>query len=523
MRKLSVILALVLCAVLCVFCFASCGKKSGTEQTTANETTPAATEAKTEAATEAKTEAATEPATVPATEKSTEPATDAATEPATEPATDKATEPATVPTGCVHEWDEGEENYVVDEEPDCFNEGSKSFHCKLCGKPVPETVVILPKKHVPEKEYEIETEPTCCTDGLKILYCAECGDPIEEVLIEADPDAHKVDNWEVSKQPTLLDPTGHRSGVCKYCEEPLEEELTFKHNVQVFTTSSGKYSAGHATLGEIRGDEHFYATDDHINGLDLLVEYSFLWNDTLLNLYNINGTMPAVDTRFATTESGSTGNMGIVRLELAENTTSQWCICKYAGGFTAYGTSEPDNPYPRFEETVMDATAYPNIGGANLGDGQPLGDTQWGWHRVSIRFHEEVTNIDEVKEGAAATYYIQLWVYIDGDLVIHTSGTDHRWGGDGSDRKLYSVKSDEEGGVIYTENDNLYLHGAFLDSRKMNSDVGYFEIADYSAKIGDGKDDFVQQVRKVQNPTLTTFEVEEGVSLPSTMWYELAD
>ena len=385
----------------------------------------------------------------------------------------------------------------------------------------PATTTKKQHAHVPEPDYTVDLQPTCTTPGEKSYYCTECGLKIPGTTVPIDvvPTAHKVLEWDTDA-PTLLKPTGSRSGICAYCQAPVQEDLTFEHDVQTLTTSSGKYTAGYATLGEIRGDDHFYPTDASPEGNDLLVEYSLLWNETLLNLYNTNDVMPAVDTRITTSSSGTSGNMGIARLELANDTTSQWCICKFAGGMTGYGTPEGDSPYSRFTTTVNDVTAYPNIGGANPGDGQPHGETQWGWHRISVRFREEVTNVDAVKGGATATYYIQMWVYIDGDLVFHNSGTDHRKDSDGTDRKLYSAAPDGEGGIAYTENDHLYLHGAFLDSKRMKDGKGYFEIADYSSTIGS---DFVQNVKKVSDPTPATLEVEDGVSLPSTMWYELAD
>ena len=389
----------------------------------------------------------------------------------------------------------------------------------------PATTTKTPHVHTPEDEYTIDLQPTCTTPGEKSYYCVECGMKIPEttVQIPIDPKAHKVTDWDTDA-PTLLKPTGSRTGNCIYCEAPIEEELTFEHNVQTFTSSSsGDYYPACATLGEIRGDKHFYPTDADPEGIDLLVEYSVLWNETLLNFDVSNDRMPTIDTRFTPNKSGTNGNSGIVRWELASDTTSKWCTCKYAGGFEVahYETSEPDSPYPRFgEKDGVDATAYPNIGGANLGDGQPHGEMQWGWHRVSIRYREELTNPNELKAGSAeATYFLQVWVYIDGTLVLHNSGNDHTWGNDGSDRKLFSAANDGEGGIKYTENDALYLHGAFLDSVRTNQDTkSYFEIADYSAIIGH---DFVQDVCKVYNPVETQMDVEEGVSVPTTMWYTL--
>ena len=377
-----------------------------------------------------------------------------------------------------------------------------------------------PHVHVPEDEYTIDLEPTCTTPGEKSLYCLECGMKIPDTTVEIPPvpDAHTVTEWDTDA-PTLLKPVGSRTGECVYCGTEIEEDLTFEHNVQIFTTSSGgDYTPAYATLGEIRGDQHFYPTDTDPEGLDLLVEYSVLWNETLLNLDVSNNRMPTIDTRFVPNASGTNGNSGIVRWELASDTTSQWCTCKFAGGFevAAFDYAESDNPYPRFNVTVDDITAYPNIGGANAGDGEPLGETQWGWHRVSIRFREEVTNVAGIKAGEEATYKLQAWVYVDGVMVLHYWGPDHKWGGDGSDRKLYSAASDGEGGIVYTENDRLYLHGAFLDSIRMREGKGYFEIADYSVTLGP---DFVQNVCKVYDPVETTMEVEEGVTVPTTMWY----
>ena len=236
--------------------------------------------------------------------------------------------------------------------------------------------------HVPEANYTIDLKPTCSTEGEKSLYCAECGQAIPGTTekIEIDPNAHKVEDWDTDA-PTLLDPTGSRTGTCTYCQREIHEDLTFEHDVQTFTSSSGgDYYPAYATLGEIRGDKHFYQTDANPEGLDLLVEYSVLWNESLLNLDVSNDKMPTIDTRFTPNASGTNGNSGIVRWELASDTTSKWCTCKYAGGFEVahYETSEPDSPYPRFgEKDGVDATAYPNIGGANLGDGQPHGDMQW--------------------------------------------------------------------------------------------------------------------------------------------------
>ena len=107
-----------------------------------------------------------------------------------------------------------------------------------------------------------------------------------------------------------------------------------------------------------------------------------------------------------------------------------------------------------------------------------------------------------------------MWVYIDGVLVLHTAET-----GAAIKKQLFTATGGG-GSITYTENDSYYFHGAYLNSTKMASGTAYFEIADYSATIGS---DFVQNVRRVNDPTPTTLEVESGIFVPATMWYELVD
>ena len=296
---------------------------------------------------------------------------------------------------------------------------------------------------------------------------------------------------------------------CTVCSATDNRAVSYEHNIQVFTTSTrDPYSPNHATVGDIRGSKHFYTP-----GNDLMVEFSILWNESLTHLRDDNSDSykPYMDSRFATNEAGNSGNNNIVYWSLTGNIKGS--DCKFPGGFEWGGISgDPgDNPYPRFAGVHDDITAYPNLGGNNNGDGTAQTNDKYGWHRVSIRYHEEVTNVDAVKSGNAASYLNEMWVYIDGVLVLHTAETK------AISKQLFTATGGG-GSITYTENDSYYFHGAFLNSTRMKTGKGYFEIADYSATIGS---DFVQNVRRVNNPTPATLEVENGVFVPSTMWYEL--
>ena len=287
------------------------------------------------------------------------------------------------------------------------------------------------------------------------------------------------------------------------------------YDVQIFSDETdGTYSPHRATLGEIRGAEHFYDPDN-----DLLIEFSILWNESLTRL--LPDADPYMDVRVTPDEEGLGEEAYLVYWALVEDCPSS--DCPYAGGFGCgdIDHAEADCPYPRFTdyneyfglgELYED---FPNLGGTD--EEHP----EWGWHRVGIRYREELVNAEEVREETAdAAYNLEMWVYIDGTLVIHASASD-LIAYDDTDRKLFSAASDGAGGIAYVENDDLYLHGAFLNSTAMTEEnTGYFAIADYAATLGS---DFVLPVRKVADPSPATLEVEAGVFVTATVWYEPAN
>ncbi|MBR4661819.1 MAG: hypothetical protein IKO92_03705, partial [Clostridia bacterium] len=258
-------------------------------------------------------------------------------------------------------------------------------------------------------------------------------------------------------------------------------------------------------------------------GNDLLVEYSVLWTEEIKDLKNDQG--PYMDFRFTQTSNPDSTNKNIFYWSLSDNCKGS--DCKFAGGFEwgGIGLNEPDNPYPKFTDGALGLgetrDEYPNIGGANKGDGIPQGEDRYGWHRVSVRYRQEVSNVDAVKAGAAAEYKLSLWAYIDGVLVVHAYETDFIYKpgkSDQKDYKLYTAASDGNGGITYTESgDDLYFSGAYFHYKQMASGkVAYFAIADYSAKIGS---EFEQNVAQVNYPVAKQLEVEDGVFVPVTMWY----
>ena len=330
---------------------------------------------------------------------------------------------------------------------------------------------------------------------------------------------------EVTKEATLLG-DGAKVMKCEFCDDTKTVEFAYVPDVQKFTdATTGSYNPNIAKVSDIRGDKHFYTA-----GNDLLAEFSILWTEEIKDLKSDTG--PYMDSRFTQTSNPDKTNKNIIYWSLSDNCSGS--DCKFAGGFEWGGidANEPDNPYPKFTASVWDAVkeeyvtgntidAFPNIGGANNGDGTAQSSDRYGWHRVSIRYRQEVANVDAVKAGGAAEYKFSLWVYIDGVLVIHSSATDfiYRPGkSDEKDYKLYTAASDGNGGIAYTESgDDLYFSGAYLHYKQMaEGKVAYFAIADYSAKIGS---EFEQNVARIDYPVEARLEVEDGVFVPATMWY----
>ena len=153
-------------------------------------------------------------------------------------------------------------------------------------------------------------------------------------------------------------------------------------------------------------------------------------------------------------------------------------------------------------------SAYPNIGGADQAN------PEYGWHRIGFRVHQEVTNADAVKGGAAATYKVTITAYFDGVKAFALSGSVK------AQNLLYTATSDGEGGITYADGaSDRYVYAFRIQEIAANDDV-YIPIGEVSVTCGT---EFVQKVEKVASPAAKDYEVEAGVILPGAFYYRLAD
>lgn len=441
--KKTRIIALFLCLLMCAFSFAACGKKNGTASTTAKEATAAGTTAAATDATTAGTTAA----------------------------------PAT-------------------------------------------TVAHV---HTPEDHPTVDLKPTCVTEGEQQVYCAECGEAIPGTLekIPVDPNAHKVEDW-VTVEPTLLNPDGGtQTGTCVLCDNPVVEKVEWKAPYVIASTldagARSDYNNENSvnwlntsdvpngicvkeSINKIKdGEVHYYPTEENPLGNDLLLEVSFLWNDTLKTGYSGEPlTYAHVD--------------GYDVFHIKANLDA-----KERSGFTY----EYITPTPA-EIAENSALKKPALG-------------EFGWHRLGFRVHQEA-----VIEAGAVKYTYIASAYVDGTLLLSVDMTDYAVNRNPNSTVtalLYTAEIDAEDDTKLNYFDigaegaqsnyrTSYAVLMFEDFFGKSETGAYAVLADLSITCGQ---DFVQDVEPNADPEDATFTLDDkgtaddttdDITCPAKIWYK---
>ncbi|MBQ2468053.1 MAG: hypothetical protein II503_00080, partial [Clostridia bacterium] len=321
--------ALILALVMVAFAFASCGPKKPASTTTAGGTTPASTTAETE---------------------------------------------------CNHVWGD----FEIDTPATCTAPGSKSKYCTICNAQDPTSITEIPQlDHTPADEYTIDEAPTCSEGGFKSKHCTVCGLPIADTVLPVDPDPtkHNVENWTVTEAANMLNQTGSRTGVCTLCHRDVVEDVLWEGPIiKAFNANSGRYGMAEVKIEDVRGDKHFYPTDEDLLGNDLYVEFSILWNETVLNFAGANDG----DTKDDPYMVGRFYD-GKPFYYLSPVPGMDYSDANFSGAFEwmgNFGTPISDG------EVTTPATMcggnpnysdYPNIAGTD--EANP----EYGWHRFGVR------------------------------------------------------------------------------------------------------------------------------------------
>ncbi len=139
-----------------------------------------------------------------------------------------------------HKWDEIE----VISEPDCVNFGENLRKCNACNSQEVLRIDPLGHKWIVNDETDSEgwitdTDATCEANGKKKRTCSEC--KFTDISL-TEPLGHKADEWEITKDPTGINP-GEKKGKCNVCGEYFTETIppldqTLPDDIKAITLNS---------------------------------------------------------------------------------------------------------------------------------------------------------------------------------------------------------------------------------------------------------------------------------------------
>ena len=239
------------------------------------------------------------------------------------------------------------------------------------------------------------------------------------------------------------------------------------------------------------GAKHFYPdASNNYEGSDLLIEYSVWFSSYLVDyLDGTNG--PAVEARIANEDYHKSSQL--VWWSPCNNCLDSYC--SVAGGFEAPSgltTTVSDEEVTTPAGMVSDGGTYadyPNIGGSDPEN------PEYGWHRIGIRIHEEVTTLPTA--NTSAQYLFTVTTYVDGRAVSKLQGTLSR-----SENYLYTATYNKsKGKVEYNDiatSKYVYIyHMKYKGINPQNNEKKHFAYCVFADAYATCGKDFVQTVEHV--------------------------
>ena len=370
----------------------------------------------------------------------------------------------------------------------------------------------------------------CATPATQSIHCTVCGatKPGSTVELPIDPSLHAYGDWEQITAPTLVT-KGRERRTCTNCGGYDYRDTAYAAPTEVKYTNTNRAVEKQVTmLSDLVGDgKHFYPDSTNgYQGNDLLIEYSLLWNSTLSKLRNNEGYCVLMQ-RLATSDAlSSAGASDLAWMSLKANLGES--DCKFAGGFE-YGALRTVEVGPATMSTTKandnkcSGSTYgdfPNIGGVESGN------IEYGWHRVQIRVHQELTNEAAVKSGSESpAYYLYVEVYVDGVLLFRNSNAESDIFSNATFRSehfLFTASRIDNGGALvnglyYLDNSDSYLGGFYVPARRTSSGNAYLVYGDYECFAGQ---DFMQSVEKVEFPEDATYTASDGTTINAPFYYK---
>ena len=272
------------------------------------------------------------------------------------------------------------------------------------------------------------------------------------------------------------------------------------------------------------GAKTFCPTQENPEGNDLYVEYSVLFNKYLKKLKGSNNPYVVTTVGKSDLSKGKPLCFWSPCDNVTASASKQTGCFEDAGNFTTVAASDPGlfpNMVPPYGGDASVFANYPNVGGSvALDPAHEDNGCEVGWHRIGLVYHEEVLNVDAVKGGADAEYYLTVSLYLDGTLVSVLCADDNT---DGDfDLKLYTAQSDGKGGITYTDvasetNQYLFVYRMKYQGTS-DSSPAYCVFADAYATCGKS---FVQTVEPVDLPTSSYYRADDAKAIFAPLYYQI--
>ena len=388
--------------------------------------------------------------------------------------------------------------------PTCTEAGAKAIKCTACDDLKPEsTEAIAATGHTWADEATTDTEPTCVAPGSKSVKCTACN-TIDPDTVEEIPSAGQhtwADNATIVTAPTLF-AEGLKTGTCAVCNEAISEAIAKTETTGVTFTPDGQdvgvYKNVNIVNDVLKGD-HFYPTEENPNGKGLYIEFSVLWNETLLDVYNGKARYAQLGTigDMNGTEDGKRITPFFLVFNQTKDKEDFWC--QYPGGFET--DNNKTNTHGPKVESNLPADGYTYVG-------------EYGWHRIGI----EYTQVTEI-EGETVTYTLHTALYVDGVKVLaYKVIYDGNIAKKGTENLLYTatVINDEVEYEDIASDRYAFIYRFGNDQKSETEDNAYFVVGDIFVTCGNG---FVMNVEPDTTPTEGTYTTADGKTLDADVYY----
>ena len=234
-----------------------------------------------------------------------------------------------------------------------------------------------------------------------------------------------------------------------------------------YKTFGIKKSVKSLYTGNVR---YFPKDNNNYAGNDLLIEFSFLYNDTMSNASDGTLTVMYIE------------NNNVFNINLKTGMISN---ASRSGDVVLY--QSPD----------LEIHGY-------------------GWHRFGVRIHQNAINANGVED-----YKIIATAYLDGEKILEVDKTAYAKTKTGSyTGKLYELIPYTNRNIYDTVSKNCDAYVMIEKIYKSSANAGYLVLQDLSFSCGQT---FKQQVAKVADPVSQTYKTTDGQSLTAKVYFAAAE